>query len=443
MSTDLQQLALMDALNQNWSGIQIRLGADAAALREPLAALAQRLATASGRDEAVALILDELLDLLEDTPAYEFVQDLVRGARFDPDRTRGPSLATTDFAPPIEHAATRLMSTTASQFASAVGAEAEACAIEVYFATNRQPAGPGEAWFSADPATGLTQGVARVTIPVARHRLGRLEQRPWWKPWGDKADPRRYVVLHDVEALSGAKFLARLAADAEARAGLLVFLHGYNVSFEAAARRAAQLASDLNFPGRVVLFSWPSRGTLLGYSADEERALLSAHGLRELLASLQGGSWQKLHLLAHSMGNRVVLHGLADGDWPTPRLDQVMFVAADVYTDLFRQRFPTIAGRGARYTSYASRHDRALFFSSLLHRAERVGAIDVAPFTIEGLETVDASAVDTGLLGLGHGYFAEQRSVLTDIGLLARLGLGATDRGLKQHQQPPHWRFPD
>jgi esterase/lipase superfamily enzyme len=62
-----------------------------------------------------------------------------------------------------------------------------------------------------------------------------------------------------------------------------VFTHGYNVSFEEAARRAAQLAFDLNFRGRVVLFSWPSCGSLLGYGADEERALLSAHTFRGFL----------------------------------------------------------------------------------------------------------------------------------------------------------------
>ena len=40
---------------------------------------------------------------------------------------------------------------------------------------------------------------------------------------------------------------------------LLVFVHGYNVDFDNAVRRAGQLAYDLNFDGPTFLFSWPSR----------------------------------------------------------------------------------------------------------------------------------------------------------------------------------------
>src|SRR5260370_26727034 len=49
----------------------------------------------------------------------------------------------------------------------------------------------------------------------------------------------------------------------------LVFLHGYNVSFEDAAIRAAQIGYDLKVPGPVAFFSWPSRGSLAAYPADE------------------------------------------------------------------------------------------------------------------------------------------------------------------------------
>ncbi len=66
-----------------------------------------------------------------------------------------------------------------------------------------------------------------------------------------------------------------------------------------------QLAFDRLFRGRVVLFSWPSCGSLLGHGADEERALLSAHTFRGFLESLADAPGSQVHLLAHSMGNRV------------------------------------------------------------------------------------------------------------------------------------------
>ena len=47
----------------------------------------------------------------------------------------------------------------------------------------------------------------------------------------------------------------------------MVFIHGFNVPFEDAIYRTAQLAHDLDFDGAPILYSWPSRGTMLGYVA--------------------------------------------------------------------------------------------------------------------------------------------------------------------------------
>jgi esterase/lipase superfamily enzyme len=443
MNEDLQQLALLDTLIGNWDSVQIRLGDSAPALQASLAAIAGRLAATADAD-AVALILDDLLDLLEGTPAYAFVRELIVRSQVAPGRTRALGSAGAICAPPAIAEAAALVGDGSARLATAIAAQAEPCMIQLYFATNRCVASAGDARFTADPSGQLAYGLARVTIPIDRHRLGHVEQRAWWKVLGDRNDERRYVVLGEVEALSGGAFVSRLEGDPEAAKGLLVFTHGYNVSFEEAARRAAQLAFDLNFRGRVVLFSWPSCGSLLGYGADEERALLSAHEFRGFLESLAGGPWSQVHLLAHSMGNRVLLHGLAGDVWPNRKLAQVVFVAADVYVDLFRQQFPRIRDAGANYSSYASQRDRALFFSALLHRADRVGAIDGTPFITDGLETIDATAVDTSVLGLGlgHSYFADQRSLLTDIGILVGAGLPASQRGLAQSDRPRHWYFP-
>ena len=53
---------------------------------------------------------------------------------------------------------------------------------------------------------------------------------------------------------------------------ILVFVHGFNVTFEEAALRAAQIACNLQFPGTAAFFSWPSKGSPdpFSYSADGE-----------------------------------------------------------------------------------------------------------------------------------------------------------------------------
>lgn len=444
MSYDLQQLALLDALLGNWDSVQIRMGERSQAWHASLDGIAVRLASAAD-PESIAVILDDLLDLLQGTPAYVFVQELIVRAQVAQGKTRELRGLDTGFASP--DAFDRLdgiAGLISRQLGQAVSADAEPCEIQVYFATNRKPGGTEEARFATDAAERLTYGLAKVTIPVGRHLLGRVEERSWWNVLGDNDDKRRYVVLGEVQDLSDNNFIGRLEGEPEAANGLLVFLHGYNVTFEDAARRAAQLAFDLRFKGRIILFSWPSLGCLLGYGADEERALLSAQEFRRFLKSIEDGPWGKVHLLAHSMGNRVLLHGLAGDVWPNRKLGQVLFVAADVYVDMFRQQFPRIKDSGANYTSYASEKDRALFFSSLLHKAERIGVINGMPFVMDGLETIDATAVDTSLLGLGlgHSYFSDKRSLITDIGILVGEGLPASSRGLFRAEEPGYWYFP-
>jgi len=443
MSYDLQQLALLDALLGNWDSVQIRMGERSQVLQASLGGIAVRLASSKDR-ESIAVILDDLLDLLQGTPAYAFVQELIVRAQMAQGKTRELG-SDTEFSPPdVSDRLDGIVGSVSRQLGQAVSADTEPCEIQVYFATNRKPGGTEEARFATDAAEKLTYGLAKVTIPVGRHLLGHVEERSWWNVLGDRNDKRRYVVLGEVRDLTDNDFIGRLEGEPEAANGLLVFLHGYNVTFEDAARRAAQLAFDVRFKGRIVLFSWPSLGCLLGYGADEERALLSAQEFRRFLKSIEDGPWGKVHLLAHSMGNRVLLHGLAGDAWPNRKLGQVLFVAADVYVDMFSQQFPRIKDSGANYTSYASEKDRALLFSSLLHKAERIGVIHGAPFVTDGLETIDATAVDTSLLGLGlgHSYFSDKRSLLTDIGILVGEGLPASSRGLFRAQDPGYWYFP-
>jgi esterase/lipase superfamily enzyme len=330
----------------------------------------------------------------------------------------------------------------------AARADVEAKVVPVFFATNRKEIGdedqPPENRFSGDPADLITLGIAQVTIPIARHRIARVETPAWWNLFADPKDASRYVVLRGVDRLESADFCTKLsrAVTAGGRGSVLVFLHGYNVTFEEAATRAAQFSYDMQFQGAVVLFSWPSLGAALGYLADEERAALSAARLVEFLRILEGGPWEQVHLVAHSMGNRVMVFGLADNPPPALPIGQIVVVAADVYVEVFDQKFPKMSGIGKLNTSYTSKTDLALLVSSWLHRATRIGFTSGEPFARPGMETIDASKVDTSLLSLRHSYFGNQRPVLTDLGYLIREGLPAMRRGLIQPSSRDYWDLP-
>lgn len=90
----------------------------------------------------------------------------------------------------------------------------------------------------------------------------------------------------------------------------LVFIHGFNVTFEEAAIRAAQIGFDLKVPGITAFFSWPSKGrlSLLDYAADEATIDASAGKMTDFLVKFaQQTDAERVHVIAHSMGNRGLL----------------------------------------------------------------------------------------------------------------------------------------
>lgn len=438
----LEHFSILDALLNNWDGIQVRLGPAGKSLSKELTVIAGKLSSAVSPDD-IALLLEDLLDLVEETPAYSYVEELIARARIDETECRTRSNFATTVSTP-EYAATVSQSTIASgiDLGRTIAGETSPCQVEVYFATNRKTTTKEKGYFTGDHQDTIIYGSASVTIPVNRHRIGQVEQRPWWQFFYDKNDPRRYMVLNEIETLDQGAFSQKLVADANTASDLLVFLHGYNVTFEEAARRAAQFAYDMEFKGRIILYSWPSLGRTMGYPADEERAFLAADCFNRFLKGLEEGPWAKVHVVAHSMGNRVMLLGLAGSDWPNSKLNQIVFVAGDVYVEIFEQKFPKIREKAVRYSSYVSRSDRALQISSFLHKARRIGISNGEFYNFDGLETIDASELNTSLLSLGHGYFAEKRSVITDLGNLIRNGLGAASRGLHSSADKKYWLFP-
>ena len=57
---------------------------------------------------------------------------------------------------------------------------------------------------------------------------------------------------------------------------VIVYIHGYNVTFNSAVKRTAQMAYDFEYTGVPILFSWPSNAALLDYASDREDAIWSA-----------------------------------------------------------------------------------------------------------------------------------------------------------------------
>src|SRR5262249_41924599 len=140
-----------------------------------------------------------------------------------------------------------------------------------------------ESFFGPSRSPELQYGKTVVSIPSAR-RPGDLNLPSWWK-FELNADPNKHFILKSVTPLESADAQTQLAStiSQSSKNSLLLFVHGYNVSFLDTALRTAQLAHDLLFPGTAIFFSWPSAATASGYSHDEEAVQLSENAFSQFL----------------------------------------------------------------------------------------------------------------------------------------------------------------
>jgi esterase/lipase superfamily enzyme len=321
--------------------------------------------------------------------------------------------------------------------------------VRVLFATdrNRTPgAKPAEA-FGNGRAT-LSFGNCDVSIP-RDHRMGELESPSIWRLEFRK-DPAKHVVLLSTVIKSKDEFFGDLVARvrASARSSTFVFVHGYNVTFEDAARRTAQISYDLAFEGAPVFYSWPSQGATAAYTVDEQNIEWAQANLRGFLEEFfMRSDAQNVYLIAHSMGNRALTRAVASllTDKPTlrSRLKEVILTAPDIDADVFKRDIaPALTATGRPVTLYASSEDLALVASKKVHGYPRAGDSGRGLVVVPGVETIDATYVDTSLLG--HSYFAETRSVLSDMFYLIRNGERADMRfGLRRvdAQAGRYWEF--
>lgn len=332
--------------------------------------------------------------------------------------------------------------------------------VRVFYGTDRAREFLGPDWLrerdDGDAYGGrrgvLELGVAEVSIPL-EHEPGELEAPGLF----ERADPEKHVLLLTVTPAKREAFVADVRS---VLAGLddqsaLVFVHGYNVSFEDAARRAAQMVHDLHYGGLPALYSWPSQGSLEAYAVDEANNRWTVPHLQEFfeLLSAEAGV-ETIHVVAHSMGNRAMTEVLRrfaterrfEQPEDRPSFGKIVLAAPDVDADVFRLEIaPALAELSSSVTLYASSADQALRASKKFHGTVRAGDLSDGVVIADRLVTIDASEVDTSLLrliSLGHSYFADKVSVLSDIRQLLA-GTPEEARGLQKlfSQQLPYWKL--
>jgi esterase/lipase superfamily enzyme len=309
--------------------------------------------------------------------------------------------------------------------------------VRVYYVTDRK-ANPSvndpknKNLFTADRSENgaLAYGSCIVTIP-REHVVGSLEEPLPGLP----EDATKHVMLYSVDREHESEFY-RLVRDQVAHSGrkdTFVFIHGYNTTFQDAARRTAQIAYDLKFEGAAIFYSWPSQGKKRSYLVDETNASWTLPHLEAFLKEIRSKSGAtRVHIIAHSMGARILTQALRDiGSDKSEgvRFNQIILAAPDIDRDTFAELARAINVSADRITLYASSRDRALKLSRDIHGYTRAGESGSNLTIVPGVDTVDATTVYTDFFSdfLSHSYFTG-RTVLSDLFLLLNYNLSPAAR---------------
>jgi esterase/lipase superfamily enzyme len=320
--------------------------------------------------------------------------------------------------------------------------------VDVFYATDRNAIEKDRKLGYGAERSKLQYGKCVVNIPKNK-AMGDLPRPVWWKLQFHE-DPDKHVMVLETVAKDKESFFAELKATVAQATEMdaFVFIHGYNVSFEESAWRTAQIAYDTGFGGAPIMYSWPSRASVEGYFSDEDNVQYSHQSIVQFIKDVKERSGaHKLHLIAHSMGNRALTSALVSlhesAYFKETCFNQIILAAPDIDAQIFINDIaPNLTNCSSRVTLYASSKDKALMASrKLRENMHRVGDGGADIVCCAGIDTVDASSVDTDLLG--HGYFADTLPLLHDITELLDSGKGPDERKLTpvKDEDRSYWSF--
>jgi esterase/lipase superfamily enzyme len=286
--------------------------------------------------------------------------------------------------------------------------------------TRKSDAGAGANQMRAD---GADYSLQILSVPP-HHKAGQIE-----RPMFGVADPAKHFVEVSRRELDEQSFRNELATNISGRIGsnrdVLLYVHGFNTSYDDARFRLAQIVADGRFGGIPVLFTWPSSDNLLDYEAARESATASRDALANLLEDLsEVPDIGKIHILAHSMGTWLSMEALrqraiAGSPDLNGKLGMVMLAAPDIDLSVFREQLRLL--NPSHVSVLISASDKALSLSeTLAGDRPRVGALDPrkprdrAALARLGVKVYDLSGESTGIIG--HDTYADAPDVVRSIG---------------------------
>ena len=248
--------------------------------------------------------------------------------------------------------------------------------------------------------------------------------------------PDSLTDIQTIRSMPADRFLQTLKQSIGDKRPIL-YIHGYNMSFERSCKETALFEQNLGADNRVILFSWPSDGALLNYTRDEADVQWSIAPLERVLEQMQlhfgsGG----FDVVAHSLGARGLVYALNnlahEGRKDLPVLNQLVLVAPDIDAGIFSQALPRIRPLVAHLSLYVSANDKPLALSAEVHGYPRLGEVGAHLKGMNSIEIIDLSDLELRSFS-GHLYHLYNDAVTADLRLLLNEQRLAGDRpGLKK-----------
>ena len=294
--------------------------------------------------------------------------------------------------------------------------------------------------FSSERGQSTQAAIIEISVPP-NHKPGQLELPGRLK----QLDPDKHFTARQIDFLKSEDDQAGLdwLNKQTINNSVLIFVHGYNVTFDSAVFSLAQLHHDSGMTAAPVLFAWPSSGRLNGYIYDRESANYSRDALETLIEkALIHPQVEDITLFAHSMGSWLTMEALRQmairkGGLPA-KINNIVLAAPDLDVDVFVRQVEALGVNRPQITIFSSKSDRALAASRFLAGGARLGSVDTGSkdfakllHELGGITVLDLSGVKSGDL-LGHSTFLSQPQIVEQLGS----GLLNEDAFLKAYHGP-------
>ncbi|OWV68707.1 esterase [Rhizobium sp. R339] len=304
--------------------------------------------------------------------------------------------------------------------------------VDMLVATTRSPSGDPATLFNGERSS--KPHLTQISISIPAKREAGTVQWPKRLPPDPATD---FAVTHVQQIDTVAQ--GRVWFRQHVKGGhALVFIHGFNNTYEDSVFRLAQIVHDSKMQATPILFTWPSRAEITAYQYDKESTNYSRTALEQALRTLAADPDVKdITIMAHSMGTWLAMEslrqmGIRDGH-VNSKIRNVILASPDIDIQVFAKQYVEMGDPRPKFTIFVSQDDKALAVSSFITgRVSRLGAINPAeePYRSRlekaGITAIDLTKVKTHDR-LNHGKFAESPEIVQLIGERLMTGQTLTD----------------